>query len=88
MNKVTNDLILEKIKNVEFVFKDLEEGPRMTLCFITLQNGFLVTGESSCVDTENFVSEIGQTISYGQAFEKIWLLEGYLLKEKLYQEGK
>ncbi len=51
---------------------------------MTLENGFTVTGESACASPENFDAEIGKKIAYDNAREKIWLLEGYLLKENLY----
>ena len=37
------------------------------------------------VSKENFNQEIGNKIARQNAREKIWELEGYLLKEKLYQ---
>ena len=46
---------------------------------------FLATGFSACVSKENFNQEIGNKIARQNAREKIWELEGYLLKEKLYQ---
>ena len=57
----------------------------LTFCVIVLKNGFTVTGESACASPENFDPEIGRKIAYENAREKIWLLEGYLLKEKLHQ---
>ena len=58
----------------------------LTFCVLVLKNGFTVTGESACASPENFDAEIGKKIAYDNAREKIWLLEGYLLKEKLYQK--
>lgn len=57
----------------------------LTFCTIVLENGFTVTGESACASPENFDEAIGQKIAFNNAREKIWVLEGYLLKEKLYQ---
>ena len=57
----------------------------LTFCVITLKNGFTVTGESACASPENFDKIIGQKIAYENARNKIWQLEGYLLKQKLYQ---
>lgn len=57
----------------------------LTFCVIILQNGFTVTGESACASPENFNAEIGRKIAYENARNKIWQLEGYLLKENLYQ---
>ena len=58
----------------------------LTICVLTLQNGFTVTGQSACVDPANFNLQIGQDIARANAFEKIWELEGYLLKEEMFQE--
>ena len=56
----------------------------LTVCVLTLRNGFTVTGESACASPENFDQEIGEQISYKQALDKVWMLEGYLLKERLH----
>ena len=55
-----------------------------TICLLTLKNGFIVSGESACASPENFNVEIGQKIAKENAKNKIWALEGYLLKENLY----
>lgn len=56
----------------------------LTFCVLVLKNGFTVTGESACASPENFNLEIGKRIAYDNARNKIWSLEGYLLKEKLH----
>ena len=55
----------------------------LTVCCLTLRNGFTVTGESACASPENFNTELGRKIARDNARNKIWMLEGYLLKEKL-----
>lgn len=55
----------------------------LTFCVLVLKNGFTVTGESACASPENFDAEIGRMIARENARNKIWMLEGYLLKEKL-----
>ncbi len=60
------------------------EGTTLTVCCLTLQNGFTVTGESAAASDENFDVEIGRKIARQNAREKIWMLEGYLLKQRLY----
>ncbi len=57
----------------------------LTICVLVLKNGFTVTGESACASPENFNEEIGRKVAYQNALEKVWLLEGYLLKNKLYE---
>lgn len=58
----------------------------LTFCVLVLRNGFTVTGESACASPENFDAEIGRKIARQNAEQKIWMLEGYLLKESLYNE--
>ncbi|WP_416778324.1 Gp49 family protein [Xenorhabdus budapestensis] len=62
----------------------LESAKTLTFCVLTLENGFTVTGESACASPENFDAEIGRKIARQNAVNKIWSLEGYLLKQKLY----
>jgi hypothetical protein len=80
--RVTGDLIDSKIVQEEYhVF----EGTSLTVCVLTLVNGFTVSGESACASPANFNAEIGMDIAHRNARDKIWALEGYLLKEKLYR---
>ncbi len=58
-------------------------GTTMTICALTLRNGYIVTGESAAASPENFDKEIGRKIARDNARNKIWALEGYLLREKL-----
>lgn len=57
---------------------------QMTVCCLTLVNGFNVTGYSACASPENFDKDIGEGIALRNAIDQIWALEGYLLKQKLY----
>lgn len=61
-------------------------GSQLTVCCLTLENGFTVTGESACASPENFNEELGKKIARDSAKNKIWALEGYLLKQNLYKE--
>lgn len=55
----------------------------LTVCCLTLENGYNVTGESACVDPANFDKEKGREIARKNAKQKIWALEGYALCGKL-----
>lgn len=59
----------------------------LTFCVLVLKNGFTVTGESACASPENFDAEIGCKIARQNAVNKIWPLEGYLLKQQLFESG-
>jgi hypothetical protein len=63
------------------------DGSCLTVCCLTLQNGFTVTGESACASPANFNAELGRKIAREKARDKIWALEGYLLKHRLYNEA-
>lgn len=81
--RLTPDLIEATVEKAEF--HRLTEV--LTVCVLTLVNGFTVTGESACASPENYDEELGNKIARGNAVNKIWMLEGYLLKQRLH-EGK
>ena len=63
-------------------------GTSLTVCCLTLRNGYQVTGESAAASPENFDAEIGRKIARERARERIWALEGYLLRERLSQTSQ
>mgnify|MGYP000486459716 CR=1 FL=1 len=82
--RLTPDLIDSKISSVDYHVFD---GSCLTVCCMTLENGFTVTGESACASPENFDKEIGEKIAFENARNKIWQLEGYLLKDNLHMKS-
>ena len=58
-------------------------GTTLTVCCLTLRNGFTVTGQSAAASPANFDQGIGRKIARSDARDKIWQLEGYLLRERL-----
>lgn len=81
--RLTPELIDAAIKHRQY---HTFEGSCMTVCCLTLTNGFTVVGESACASPANFNEEIGRKIAFDRAREKIWALEGYRLKESLYRQ--
>ena len=78
--RVSMDSITETIKKVDYhVFNGV-----LTICCLTLRNGFTAIGDSACASPENFNKELGEKIAYDKARGKIYQLEGYLLKERLF----
>lgn len=84
--RVTLASINEKIVSEEYLPRDRREGETLTICVLTLRNGFQVIGRSGCADPANFNEALGQKFALQDAVAKIWPLEGYLLKESLYRE--
>lgn len=68
------------VSNQYFVFP----GTTVTVCCLGLRNGYTVVGESACASPENFNEELGRRIAYDNAKQKIWALEGYRLRERLW----
>ncbi|MEM1149304.1 MAG: Gp49 family protein [Pseudomonadota bacterium] len=62
-------------------------GTTLTVCCLHLRNGFTVTGESASASPENFDRQIGQKIARDNARQKIWALEGYLLRDRLARQN-
>lgn len=82
--RLTPELIDETIiGEAYYVFP----GTTTTICRLELRNGFSTIGESAAVSLENFDEEIGRSIARDNARNKIWMLEGYLLKDKLFKQG-
>lgn len=87
---VSLGLTAERVKplsidsQIESVEWHVFPGSLLTVCAITLKNKFLVIGESACANPLNFNEQVGKDVSFLNAREKIWMLEGYLLKEKLF----
>lgn len=55
----------------------------MTLCFLVMQNGFVVVGKSAPASPENFDESKGRQFAYEDAIKQLWPLEGYALRDRL-----
>lgn len=62
-------------------------GTTVTVCCLQLANGYTVVGESACASPENFNAELGRKIAYENARNKIWALEGYRLRQSLFDSA-
>jgi hypothetical protein len=71
--------------NATIIGEDYHVFPNTTLtvCALFLRNGYIVVGESAAASPENFNAELGRKIARDNARNKIWALEGYLLRERL-----
>lgn len=76
--RVTADAMKARIADCTFH----RIGETVTLCSLTLDNGYSVRGESACVNPANYNREIGERVAYDNAFRQLWPLFGFLLAEK------
>lgn len=77
--RVTEGSIKARIANVQYILTPA----LLTICIITMVNGFMVHGVSAAASPENFEEEVGRRYAYDNAFKQLWQLEGYLLRETL-----
>ena len=82
--KLTTDYISSLVKDTSFF---ILPATTTTICQLTLQNGFVVVGTSACIDKNSFSKEIGEQEAYKNALDKVWELEGYLLKQRLHEKA-
>jgi len=76
--KVTEAGIKDKIASADYIMHG-----QLTICILTMTNGFMVQGVSAPASAENFDAEVGKRYAFDNAFKQLWPLEGYLLREKL-----
>lgn len=79
--EMVTDSQLEDLIDMEqyYVFP----GTTVTVCCLVLRNGFGVVGKSACASPEIFSEELGQKFARADAKNKMWDLEGYVLRNKL-----
>jgi hypothetical protein len=80
-DRVTLADVEARVARVEFI----RLNQTVTVCHMTLDNGFSVRGESGCVDPRNYNEAIGQKLSRERALGKVWHLLGFLLAERRFQ---
>jgi len=67
---------------------DLANLSLTTHCIIILENGFKIEGVSACVDPAIYDEQKGRQYAYENAFDKIWEMEGYLLRQALHEQAQ
>ena len=77
--KLTKEFLESEIKEVQYQ----RLSGTITHCTIHTKSGFTFTGESACVDPNNFNQEIGEQVAYDNAFEKMWLPYGFWLHKAM-----
>lgn len=76
--RVTKEYMESRIADTQFT----RLGETVTHCRVVLDNGYSVSGESACVNVENYNQQIGEKIAFDNAFRQLWPLFGFMLAEK------
>lgn len=79
---LTKEKIESHIANVEY----FTLATSSVECIITLCNGYIVIGVSSCIDPTLFNEEKGKEIAYENAFGKLWGILGYVERQRWYED--
>ena len=77
--KLTKEFLESEIKEVQYQ----RLSGTITHCTIVTKSGFTFTGESACVDPNNYNKELGEKYAYENAFEKMWMPYGFWLNKAL-----
>lgn len=56
----------------------------LTICVLTIDNGFTVVGKSAPASPENFDAEKGRTFAKEDAMRQLWPLMGFALRARLH----
>lgn len=86
-NTVTKEDVKENMKDV-VVSTIFDFGKPTTYVTVRMKNGFTLRETTTCVDPRNYNEEIGAEICLKRLENQVWLLLGYALQEKLYQQGR
>lgn len=79
-NRVTLEGMTERIVDEHYItYRTL------TICVLTMVNGYYVVGEAAPAMAENFDPEKGRKFAREAAIRKLWQLESYALRESLYR---
>ncbi len=79
--RVTLSGMLNKIAHEQYVHP--EATPHMTICIMTVSNGYTLVGQSTPADPANFNAELGRQFAREDCIRQMWPLEGYALRERL-----
>jgi Phage protein (N4 Gp49/phage Sf6 gene 66) family len=79
--RITQKDLEDQIREVQFLNSGV-----LTICILTMQNGYRLTGESACAHPSLYNKELGEKLALDSAVKKMWPLLGYMLREKLHRE--
>lgn len=80
-HRVTLDSLKALIVAEQYVHPDAAQ--HVTVCILTLANGFSVIGHSAPADPANFNADLGRELAKNECIRQMWPLEGYRLRNEL-----
>lgn len=76
------------LKDLEALVSDMRflYDKSLTICIIETRTGFVITGESACIDPANYNQELGERLAYDTALRKLWPLEAYAKMSRQHED--
>lgn len=78
--KLTPEYIKSLVTHMEY-----QRFGTLTICLLTLKNGYKVTGQDTCLNEMSFDAETGKKLARYNALDKVWELERYLETQRIYE---
>lgn len=66
-------------------FETFTAAGKCTIVVAQLENGFIITESSACVDPANYDAILGEKICKDKIRERLWELEGYALQKAVHK---
>jgi hypothetical protein len=83
--RVTAEMVEGAIAAVDH---HLFPGTTMTVCAITLTNGYTVIGHSACVHPYNFSTRVGERLAFEDARSKVYDVLAFRMRDVLYGQAQ
>lgn len=83
-NKLTPEWLTSNIETVSYT---RVPDTTTTICSIILNNGFVVTETSACIDPSNYDKTIGEKIALEACKARLWELYGFAITENTFQNS-
>lgn len=82
---VTTQMVDDEIEDAQyFHFR----GTTVTVCCLTLVNGFTVVGKSACANPKNFEVKLGEQLALDDARQQVFALLGFRLRDEMMNVGE
>ena len=82
---VTEQEVKDNMKDV-LCRTEVEFGKPVTYVTVRMKNGFTLRESTTCVDPANYDENVGKQICLEKIEDKVWMLLGYALQDKIANE--
>ena len=77
---VTKEMVDDEILSAQYYQFD---GTTVTVCCVTLKNGFTLVGKSACANPDNFERALGESLAFEDARQQCFAFLGFRLRDNM-----